>query len=411
MAIKPTFTLVTSRALQRAMRNDLSISSVPPIAEEVLNSPGSSLDAATRAFYEPLFGHDFSNVRVHTDAKAAESARAVNALAYTVGRDLFFAGCQYNPTTSAGQWMLAHELAHVVQQGNKSVAGDLEIESEGSDIYEHQADIAASSVVNGFGRLPVVVSNSCLAPSVMFLTPEDFRKNLGATPDQKTAIDALFANKTFLSLWEYLKKCTATPKKDLGPLVLEVTPGLKLEGVERFGGYSPGTRTLKINPTKPEHKSNPTELVDTITHEIIHAIDDLQNACVKAGSPAPPLGGAATASPPSRAEVAGKPEEEKLMTELGPGASNPCEEFLDINKTAQQMIIGILRENIKVSKVGRPTVTFVNEILRLNPKAMEAYKKCRDIACAKTKTDERDKAITACSAQIITKFMPKELKP
>src|SRR6266481_6002155 len=58
-------------------------SEVPPIVHEVLRSPGQPLDAATRAFMEPRFGHDFSRVRVHTDAKAAASARAVNALAYT----------------------------------------------------------------------------------------------------------------------------------------------------------------------------------------------------------------------------------------------------------------------------------------------------------------------------------------
>src|SRR2546430_4522328 len=63
-------------------------SEVPPIVHEVLRSPGQPLDRETRAFMEPRFGHDFSNVRVHTDAKAAESACAVSALAYTVGADI-----------------------------------------------------------------------------------------------------------------------------------------------------------------------------------------------------------------------------------------------------------------------------------------------------------------------------------
>src|SRR5437660_938345 len=72
---------------------------VPPIVHDVLNAPGQPLDAATRAFFEPRFGHDFSRVRVHTDAKAAESARAVNATAYTVGRDIVFGAAQYSPGT------------------------------------------------------------------------------------------------------------------------------------------------------------------------------------------------------------------------------------------------------------------------------------------------------------------------
>ncbi len=74
--------------MQRAAVSDAPVNSVPPIVHEVLSSPGQSLDTGTRAFMEPRFGHDFSGVRVHTDAGAAESARAVNALAYTVGQDV-----------------------------------------------------------------------------------------------------------------------------------------------------------------------------------------------------------------------------------------------------------------------------------------------------------------------------------
>src|SRR5882757_6950309 len=65
---------------------------------------------------EPRFGHDFSQVRVHTDAKASESAQAVNALAYTTGRDVVFGVDQYAPGTTQGQMLLAHELTHIVQQ-------------------------------------------------------------------------------------------------------------------------------------------------------------------------------------------------------------------------------------------------------------------------------------------------------
>src|SRR5262245_23115221 len=76
--------------LQRSSINQAEPSSVPPIAHEVLRSPGQPLDAGARAFMEPRFGHDFSGVRVHTDTNAAESARAVNALAYTMGQDIVF---------------------------------------------------------------------------------------------------------------------------------------------------------------------------------------------------------------------------------------------------------------------------------------------------------------------------------
>ena len=88
---------------------------VPPILHEVLRSPGQPLDAATRAFFEPRFGHDFSRVRIHTDARAAESARAVDALAYTVGRDVVFGRGRFVPESSEGRQLLAHELVHTLQ--------------------------------------------------------------------------------------------------------------------------------------------------------------------------------------------------------------------------------------------------------------------------------------------------------
>jgi LysM repeat protein len=88
----------------------------PPIVHDVLRSPGQPLDAATRAFMEPRFGHDFSKVRVHADGRAAESSRAIMARAYTVGADIVFGNGQFAPATSEGRSLLAHELTHAVQQ-------------------------------------------------------------------------------------------------------------------------------------------------------------------------------------------------------------------------------------------------------------------------------------------------------
>lgn len=88
----------------------------PQGVHDVLRSLGQPLDPATRTFIEPRFGRDFSSVMVHTDAKAAESARALNAQAYTIGRDVIFGASQYSPSTYAGRQLLAHEMAHVVQK-------------------------------------------------------------------------------------------------------------------------------------------------------------------------------------------------------------------------------------------------------------------------------------------------------
>ncbi|WP_372743238.1 DUF4157 domain-containing protein [Neptunomonas sp.] len=96
--------------------SDSGQTAAPPIVYEVLRSPGQPLDSMTRAFMEPRFKHDFGGVRVHTDSRAAESARAVSALAYTVGRNVVFGAGQHAPESRAGRRLLAHELTHVVQQ-------------------------------------------------------------------------------------------------------------------------------------------------------------------------------------------------------------------------------------------------------------------------------------------------------
>jgi hypothetical protein len=93
----------------------------PPIVHQVLRSPGEQLGASTRAFFEPRYGHDFSQVRIHADEKAAESARAVNALAYTSGQHVVFGRRQYAPHTAEGKRLLAHELTHVLQHRQSSV--------------------------------------------------------------------------------------------------------------------------------------------------------------------------------------------------------------------------------------------------------------------------------------------------
>jgi hypothetical protein len=142
---------VRNGLLQRTERNSegrsRNNSFLPASVHQVLQSPGQPLDTATRAFMEPRFGYNFSQVRVHTDDLAAESARAVNAHAYTVGQNVVFAAGHYAPATAAGRRLMAHELAHVVQQ-NGDTAGlpwNLPIGSaEGAE--ERQAVFAADAI-------------------------------------------------------------------------------------------------------------------------------------------------------------------------------------------------------------------------------------------------------------------------
>jgi len=202
--------------LQRSALNRTAVHGVPPIVHEVLRSPGQPLDAATRAYFEPRFGnsfhatpvrmsskgsgralsiapantfyereadawaeriasgargvplkgmHDFSGVRVHTDAKAAESARRVNARAYTVGSDIVFARGQFNPGSAAGNRLLAHELTHVLQQGGAAapqslhrdevkVGADVSDECEGSEDITDKVKAFVKDVPNVVKKIP-----------------------------------------------------------------------------------------------------------------------------------------------------------------------------------------------------------------------------------------------------------------
>ena len=131
----------SNTALQRVAepKNGSVGRTAPAIVHDVLSASGQPLESSTRAFFEARFAHDFSRVRVHTDARAAESARAINALAYTVGQDIVFSQGQYAPTQSTGQRLISHELAHVCQNANGSIASQL----NRYESHEHQ-DLAGA---------------------------------------------------------------------------------------------------------------------------------------------------------------------------------------------------------------------------------------------------------------------------
>jgi hypothetical protein len=101
----------------------ISEGEAPATVDDVLRSPGEPLDTATRAFFEPRFVADFSDARIHRDDQATRSAQDVGARAYTVGKHLVFAPGAYAPTEDAGRRLIAHELSHVVQQGQNRAAG------------------------------------------------------------------------------------------------------------------------------------------------------------------------------------------------------------------------------------------------------------------------------------------------
>ena len=107
--------------LQRKESQSDSTSHAPSIVDNVLSSPGRSLDADTRSFMESRFDHDFTNVKIHDNDIAAKSADSINALAYTSGNNIVFNSGQYNANTDSGKRLLAHELSHVVQQNGSNL--------------------------------------------------------------------------------------------------------------------------------------------------------------------------------------------------------------------------------------------------------------------------------------------------
>ncbi|MGH3796774.1 MAG: eCIS core domain-containing protein [Pseudonocardiaceae bacterium] len=136
----------------------------PPVVHDVLRSPGQPLDADTRAFMEPRFGHDFSRVRVHADARATAAADAVGARAYTVGQNIAFAAGMYSPGTTHGRRLLAHELTHVVQQGNAGpgvVASRLTV-GDADAPAERVANQTADAITAGISPQPISLSGPAL---------------------------------------------------------------------------------------------------------------------------------------------------------------------------------------------------------------------------------------------------------
>lgn len=113
--------------LQRAIGNGSTAALMEeersPVHDVVKSAGGSPLQTDVRADMEGRFGHDFGDVRVHTDGVAHESAKSVNAQAYTVGSNIVFQRDKYDPGSESGKHMLAHELTHVVQQRSGPVDG------------------------------------------------------------------------------------------------------------------------------------------------------------------------------------------------------------------------------------------------------------------------------------------------
>jgi Domain of unknown function (DUF4157) len=235
----------------------------PPAVHTVLARDGNPLDAGAAAALRGGLGHDFSLVRVHTDAQAAASAEQVGARAYTVGHHIAFAAGQYRPGTAEGRRLLAHELTHVVQQQGRPM-GAASVRRQGDDA----AGGAAGGAVAQTGRrftaegVSVLVRSRCDAPGFGLDTVED------ATRD---ALDKIFNDACIAPdrARQIQRNLTAHG------LDLRCRPSATIDGAcaESTGFFVPaniitlGSRTF---PAHPDVDPICLPLESTILHEIVH---------------------------------------------------------------------------------------------------------------------------------------------
>ena len=145
--------------------------------------PGQSLDVATRGFFEARFGHGFGDVRIHAGDRAAAAARALNAHAYTSGRDIVFARGRYEPQSAPGQRLLAHELTHVVQQrSGLAAAGPVDEGSAEQEAEHNAARLHTAQPLHAVQRAPALARQAQAAVQAPLGPP-------GCTLDQHRAIE------------------------------------------------------------------------------------------------------------------------------------------------------------------------------------------------------------------------------
>jgi hypothetical protein len=209
---------------------------LPTTVHETLRAPGQPLDAPTRTQMESRFGHSFDHVRIHDDERAAASANAVDALAYTVGSHIVFGRGEYAPRTPRGRSVLAHELTHVLQQGSRlfhpADAGRLTLhDAHGS---ETEAD-AAAHVAGGGGRILRVSSLSGLA---LQRQKKSSPPSLSAVPTVlPTVVPNAGANRNPLSI--VAPKITMERK----------FPGINLPPIETPSGTAKASLALVVSTT------------------------------------------------------------------------------------------------------------------------------------------------------------------
>jgi hypothetical protein len=304
---------------------------------------GEPLAAAERAFFEPRLGRGLADARLHRGPAAERATARVGARAFALGPDVFL-GADADPASHEGRRILAHELAHVAQDG-------------GGEAVLRRVTLA------------------------------EFRASLEATSaDHRKVISELFTHPKFIPLITFLDNCPAGTLDYFVGHVTELVGGVP---VELFGGFDPGSPTsqLSVNPFRAEHAANPLEMVDTIVHEVLHGIVSLAPTCASGANPNPltgtgiidaqadpqltPYFGAgfsdmdrASVTAASAAGIRTTGGEDVLtyfIRQYGPSASRPKTHFVDLNRPGNELVTSIITDiHARFPTIGKETVSFDN---------------------------------------------------
>jgi hypothetical protein len=194
---------------------------------------GQPLDAGVREYFEPRFGYDFSQVRVHTHEQAAESARTLSAQAYTLGSDIVFAKGQYAPETPSGRWLLAHELTHVIQQGRAGQSAQRSVQRITDEALEarqmmNDVDSRANAMVQQYRSDPAGLATRLitdLSSSIDTMTDWE-NTQIGSRVLQRYPDQAGLGNEIARQLTnDRVRQLVALPRNGLGMLAMTVRRG------------------------------------------------------------------------------------------------------------------------------------------------------------------------------------------
>jgi uncharacterized protein DUF4157 len=241
----------------------------PPIVHEVLENSGQPLDFSTRVSMEQRFGHDFGNVRVHLDDRAAASARSVNALAYTVGSDIVFSAGAFAPDDLSGRRLLAHELTHVVQQSDAGTARGQALQRQPDDPSTKETPVTKES--------PTTKSPPAKAPPRKTLKSEGVDLNDPVAGGTAAIIDRVLARSQVLAPYIGAKLKTGFKIAEKGKFVKDASD-VDFDNAYRdaydlsSGDTVPKSTKGFLNTKKSEIHLRPDALFGTALHEAVHRL-------------------------------------------------------------------------------------------------------------------------------------------